>query len=548
MPTININRKVFEKLVGKKLPLEKLKDRISYLGTDLEEITKDEIIVEVFPNRPDMLSEQGFARAFSSFIGIKTGLRTYKVNKSNHKMIIDSSVKTVRPFTACCIIKNLNFNEEKIREIIQIQEKLHLTYGRKRKKVAIGIYPSEKIKYPITFKALPPEKIKFQPLEYPIELTGKQILEKHPKGKEYAHLLEGKTKYPLFVDANNQVLSMPPIINSENVGKITEKTKDVFIEVSGFDFKACKICLNILATTLADMGGKIYSMEINFGNKKETTPNLNPSKMKLNLDYINKRLGLNLKEKEAKKLLERMGYKYLNKTVLIPAYRADILHQVDLAEDIAIAYGYENFNEEIPNISTIGQEDPFEIFKRKISNLLVGLNLLEVSTYHILSEENHNQKMNYDADVITLDNPASTEYSVLRSWIVPSLMKILSENTHNEYPQNIFEISEVFIHNKKTETNVEEATRLAVVLCDKDANFTRIKQVFDALMRSLKLSYKIEETKHPSFIPGRVARINIKGKKVAYIGEVHPEVISNFDIKMPVACFELNLSDLFKFI
>ncbi len=548
MPTININRKVFEKLVGKKLPLEKLKDRISYLGTDLEEITKDEIIVEVFPNRPDMLSEQGFARAFSSFIGIKTGLRTYKVNKSNHKMIIDSSVKTVRPFTACCIIKNLNFNEEKIREIIQIQEKLHLTYGRKRKKVAIGIYPSEKIKYPITFKALPPEKIKFQPLEYPIELTGKQILEKHPKGKEYAHLLEGKTKYPLFVDANNQVLSMPPIINSENVGKITEKTKDVFIEVSGFDFKACKICLNILATTLADMGGKIYSMEINFGNKKETTPNLNPSKMKLNLDYINKRLGLNLKEKEAKKLLERMGYKYLNKTVLIPAYRADILHQVDLAEDIAIAYGYENFNEEIPNISTIGQEDPFEIFKRKISNLLVGLNLLEVSTYHILSEENHNQKMNYDADVITLDNPASTEYSVLRSWIVPSLMKILSENTHNEYPQNIFEISEVFIHNKKTETNVEEATRLAVVLCDKDANFTRIKQVFDALMRSLKLSYKIEETKHPSFIPGRVARISIKGKKVAYIGEVHPEVISNFDIKMPVACFELNLSDLFKFI
>src|SRR3989344_8001887 len=161
MPTVNLNKKEFEKLVGKKLELDKLKDRISMLGTDLEKIEGNEIIVEVFPNRPDMLSEQGFARAFSSFIGVKKGLRDYKVKRSNYKVIVEKSVKEVRPFTACAVVKNLKFDDEKIKSIIQIQEKLHIGYGRNRRKVAIGIYPMEKINFPIKYLALPPEKIKF---------------------------------------------------------------------------------------------------------------------------------------------------------------------------------------------------------------------------------------------------------------------------------------------------------------------------------------------------------------------------------------------------
>jgi len=213
MPTITLNKKEFEKLVGKKLPIEKLKDRISLLGTDLESIENDEINLEIFPNRPDLLSEQGFARAFSSFIGVKTGLRDYKVKKSQEQVIIDPSVKDIRPFTACAIIKNLKLDNEKIIQIIQIQEKLHITYGRNRKKTAIGIYPFEKIKTPIYYKAESPSKIKFKPLDYPKELTGKQILSKHKAGREFAHLLKDYKKYPIFIDSNNNILSMPPIIN-----------------------------------------------------------------------------------------------------------------------------------------------------------------------------------------------------------------------------------------------------------------------------------------------------------------------------------------------
>ncbi len=303
MPNITLNKNVFEKLVGKKLPIDKLKDRISMLGTDLEKIDGKEIEVEIFPNRPDMLSEQGFARAFSSFIGAKTGVRKYNINKSKEKVIIENSVKDIRPYTSCAIVKGIHFNDEKIKEIIQIQEKLHIGFGRNRKRCAIGIYPFETIKTPIYYRALKPEEIKFRPLESSKIMNGKQILSRHKAGREYANLLEGKDKYPIFIDSNNHILSMPPIINSHLTGKITEKTKDVFIECSGFDFKVQQQCLNILVTTLADMGAKIYSMELSYGKKKITTPDLKPTTIKVDIRYVNKLLGMDFKEKDIKKYL-----------------------------------------------------------------------------------------------------------------------------------------------------------------------------------------------------------------------------------------------------
>ncbi|KYK24585.1 hypothetical protein AYK26_03345 [Euryarchaeota archaeon SM23-78] len=554
MPTITLNKDVLEKLVGKKLALEQLKDRISMLGTDLEKIEGNEIVVEVFPNRPDMLSEQGFARALSSFIGVKTGLRKYNVRKreKNYKVIINESVKKVRPFTACAIVTNLKFDDEKIREIIQIQEKLHIGMGRDRKKLAIGIYPLEEITLPITYTAKKPKEIRFVPLESDKEMNGLEILQKHPTGKDYAHLLEGKEVFPIFMDTKNEILSMPPIINSHKTGKISEKTKEVFIEFSGFDYDILSKGLNILVTALADMGGEIYEMELVYGKKKVVSPDLKPVEWNLDIKYINKMLGLELSEGKIKELLERMGYDYKNKKVLVPAYRTDILHQIDFAEDIAIAYGYENFEPEIPNVSTIGEEDRFEEFKSRIANVLIGLGLLETNTYNLTNKEDHNKKMLFEADVVELENALTKEYSVLRTWIIPSLMKVLSENTNREYPQNIFENGIIFKKDKNAETGIAENDRLGVALCGQNIDFTRIKQVFDALINALDLKYESKETEHSSFIPGRVARISVndkgKSKGVAYIGEIHPKVLENFGIEMPVSSFELNLTDLYEAI
>jgi len=545
MPTINVNRKVFEQLVGKKLPLEKLKDRISYLGTDLEEVTDDEIAVEIFPNRPDMLSVQGFARAFSSFIGVKTGLRKYKVLDSKEKVRIDKSVKDVRPFTACAIVKGIKYDDERIKEVIQIQEKLHVTYGRNRRKVAIGIYPFEKIKPPIRFQAKKPEDIKFQPLEFPREITAGQILSMHPTGRDYGHLLEGCKKYPIFIDANDQILSMPPIINSHTTGKISFKTKDVFIECSGFDFRVLNKCLNMIVTAFAEMGGQIYSMKLVYPDKTVKTPDLAPTPMKVDIGYINRILGLKLNEQQMKKHLEHMGYEYSKKTVQIPAYRADILHQIDLAEDVAIAYGFDKFQAIIPNVATIGQEDRFEVFRNKIADILVGLKLLEVNTYNLTNKNNQCTRMKTEMPLVELANSLSSEYDVLRAWLIPSMLEIFSDNKHHDYPQRIFGMGTIFKKNPKMETNIEENERLAVAVCGDSAGYTEIIQVLDYLLSQLSLEYRVNETEHPSFIEGRVGRVTVNGKRVAYIGEISPEVLTEFNLEMPVAVFELNLTDLF---
>lgn len=545
MPTITLNKTVFEKLVGKKLPLEQLKDRISMLGTDLEKIENDLIEVEVFPNRPDMLSEQGFARAFSSFIGLKTGLRSYPVKKSSWQVIIDRSVQSIRPFTACAVIKGLKFDSEKIREVIQIQEKLHFTYGRNRKKLAIGIYPLEKIRFPITYLAEDPKKIFFQPLDFPKKINALQLLSQHKAGREFGHLLRGLPKFPVFKDAKGEILSLPPIINSHLTGRITEQTKDIFIECSGFDFKALKKCLNILVTTLADLGGEIYSLELVY-SKKETTPNLAPEKMKLDLDYVNQRLGLTLKEKEVKTLLEKMGYGYQKGLVLVPAYRADILHPIDLVEDIAIAYGYENFKEELPNINTLGEEDSSEKFYRKIRELLIGFRLLEVKNYHLLKEDELNQKMCLKERLVSLKN-ALGDYNHLRNSLLPNLLKNLSENQHHESPQFIFEIGRIFCFDHKTETGLAEKEHLALLLSDEKADFTQIKQLLEGLLSNLGLKCSIKEASHPSFIPGRVGHILINSQEVGLIGEISPQVLTNWNLVAPVAGLELDLTALNSF-
>ncbi|MEK6905562.1 MAG: phenylalanine--tRNA ligase subunit beta [Nanoarchaeota archaeon] len=544
MPTVTLNKAVVEKLVGKELPIEQLKDRISMLGTDLESIEGNEIVVEIFPKRPDLLSEQGFARAFSSFIGVKTGLRQYHIKESGQKVIIDPSVKTVRPHTACAIVKGLHFDEENLRQVIQIQEKLHVTYGRNRKKAAIGIYPMEKITFPITYKADTPGKIKFKPLEARREMTAVEILEEHKAGKEYGHLLQGLQKYPFFIDTKGEIISMPPIINSDQTGRVDEETKDVFVECSGFDFEVLSTCLNMIVTALADMGGEIYSLKLESADGIKITPNLTPTKIKLDLPYVNKRLGLRLSETEAGKLLEKMGYGFEKGQVLIPAYRADILHQVDLIEDIAIAYGYEHFQEEIPNVATIGEEDAFEKFARKVRELLVGLQLLEVKNFHLTTKEDLTTKINDVTEPIPLKN-AIGDHNHLRNAILPSLMKNLAENQHHEYPQNIFEIGRIFFPGN-TETGVMEAEHLSVVLCHDKTDFTEIRQVLETLIRALGLECAVKESEHSSFIPGRAGDIMIDGKKMGIIGELHPQVITNWQLMMPAVCFELDLEEVFK--
>ena len=531
MPTITLNKKDVLNLIGRKLSDNILKERIPMLGTDLSSVTDKEITVEIFPNRPDMLSEEGFSRALSSFLGIKKGLRKYKVNPSKYKYKIDSKVKKVRPFAVASVIKDIELTDETVNSLMQLQEKLHITHGRNRKKVAMGVHDLDKIKFPLIYTTKP-TSFRFIPLDFNKELSLHEILEIHPKGKEFAHLLKGFKGYPLWLDASNNVLSMPPIINSD-LTKVTQETKNLFLDITGTDKNAVEQALNILVCACADRKGKIY--------KVNQCPNLAPKKIKIDINYINKTLGLNLKSSQIKQLLERMGMTLQGSAVLYPAYRTDILNQIDIAEDIAIAHGYEKFKEEIPNISTIAEESKFEVFKQKISNIMIGLNLQEVSTFHLTDKETQTSLMLNNSEVIQVENSKSSEYDTLRSWLIPSLLRVLKNNKHNEYPQRIFEIGNIF--NKKG-----EFTRLCVMISHSDADYTEVRQILDSLSSNLNINLSYRETDFSSFIPGRMARVSYKNKDIAYIGEIHPKVLSNFSLENPVSCFELNLTELFNLL
>ena len=554
MPTITVSKKGLLKQIGKHLSDEELKDKIVFLGISFESLKDDEITLEINPNRPDLLSEQGLGRALASFTGMKKGLRKYVIKSmgGEAKVIIDKSVEKIRPYTACAIVKGLKFDDEKIKEIIQVQEKLHVSFGRQRKRVAIGIYPLEHIKLPIYYKALKPEEINFQPLESPKTMNGHQILSQHPTGKEYGYLLQGLDKYPVFIDSNNEVLSMPPIINSHKTGKVSEKTSEVFIECSGFDFRIMEQCLNMLVTVLADMGGTICSMELDYPDKKRVTPNLEPSKMKIDLKYVNKILGLNLKENELNLCLEKMGFGYdaKNKAAFVPAYRTDIFHMIDFAEDVGIAYEYDNIPEIIPRVATIGKENELSVFCEKIREILVGHVLLEVKNYCLASKDDQNNNCNLSQELVEIKNSQAEDRNVMRTWLIPSLLRTLNENKHREYPQNIFEIGEVFkiSSDPKTETGVEESVNIAVLMSSDEVDYTKAKQILDNLIKALNLEASITEAHLPSFIKGRAGRVEVEKKEAAIIGEIAPDVLSNFALIMPVVGFEINLNKLFELL
>ena len=537
MASIKFPRKEFEKHIK---ITEDIKEKINMFGTHIESLTDSEIEVEILPNRPDLLSMQGLIRALSAFIGKQTGLRKYKVTSSGEKLIVQKPLPKKWVYAYACIVRGINFDDEKIKEIIQIQEKLGATLLRNRKKGGIGIYPLNKITFPITFRGMKPDEIKFRPLEYPEIITGKQVISKHPTGREYAHLVEDWEVFPVFIDKKGIIMSMPPIINSHDVGKIDENTKEVFIECTGTDSLTIQKALIILITTLAELGGEIYSIECIQQNREKTQfPNLTPEKRKISIEDINNLLGLSLKEKDLERILPKMGFEYKKGIVSVPAWRTDILDSVDIIEDVAIAYGYNNLTPVLPLIDTVGEESNKSIIKEKISEILIGICLLEVSSYHII--KNKEAEILKEEDRVSIQN-SKTDYKFLRpNLLIPSL-RILRENKDNEYPQRIFEIGPVFAFDKNSQTGIKESENLIIVATP--ASFTEMKQILEYLMRTLGLMYKLKESSNKLLIEGRTAAIMFEDKEIGYFGEMHPETLRSHGLKLPCAMIEISLESL----
>ncbi|MBL7160048.1 MAG: phenylalanine--tRNA ligase subunit beta [Candidatus Aenigmarchaeota archaeon] len=547
MPTMNFNIDDFNKLAGKKFKDKELDEKIPLFGAVVEKTEGREMEIEVFPDRPDLLSVEGLARAFSGFMGVKKGYVGYPSVSSGVKVIVDKSVNKIRPHIACAVLKDVKLTDEMVKSLMQLQEKLHASHCRKRKKASIGVYDLDSIKFPVTYKA-EGKNLKFVPLEFKEQLTLEDILKKHPKGKDYAWILEGKEKYPVLVDAKGMVLSMPPIINSED-SKVKKDSKGLFIDVTGMDKKTVNEALNIVVCALADRGADIKTVNVVYSDKNVKTPQLGAWEQDVKISYINKILGLELSGKDVCKLLEKMRFFAAeiskgNIRVKVPPYRTDIMHPIDIAEDVAIAYGYNNFKPEIPSVATIGDEREAAIFSRKIRDLMIGLGFSEALTFILTNKDDLFLKMGLKEEKIAeASNPRTVDYYGCRNWLLPSLMKALTVNKHNLFPQKLFEVGECVVFDK-TDTGTRTVLKLAGVASYEKCNLTEIKSIVESILKNLGLEYEIKSFEHPSFIDNRCGEIIVNGGRIGFFGEINPFVLSKWNLEMPIIGMEIDLEKL----
>lgn len=545
MPTVTVSYRDLCWLLGKHIGQKTLKENLLMMGIDSETVG-DEFRLEVPHNRPDLLSVEGIARALKGFLGIKTGLPLYRLQKSDVFLEVDGSTKAVRPFVAGGVVEGVRFTDEGIAQMMQIQDNLHETLGRNRRKVAVGIHDMRKVRPPFRYMTVAPDEIKFVPLDMDRELTPAQILREHPKGIEYGHLLRDFPRYPLILDSEKEVLSMPPIINGQ-LTQVTEETRKLFIEVTGTEERAVNQVLTILMTGFAERGFRLRSVEVRYPKRRLRTPNLNPTKHKLSVAHVNELIGLDLRPRQVSAIAKRMRYGVADirrgsLTLLAPPYRIDLMHEVDLMEDISIGYGYYKLEPTLPPIITVGKEHPLERFSDRAREVLTGLGFMETMTFTLTNPRTNFELMRLRGEAATVSNPVSEEYTILRTWLLPCLLDVLRQNKHYKLPQRVFEIGDVVLLDPRAETGARNVRRVAAVVIGDQASFTYTKAVAEALLQELGIDWKVEPIDHPSFLEGRVAEFLIRGKRLGLIGEIHPEVILGFELEHPVAAFELDLS------
>jgi phenylalanyl-tRNA synthetase beta chain len=523
-------------LLGKPLSLEECVDRITYMGAGPEGVQDDVMTFDIFPNRPDLYSVEGIARGLRGFLGLESGIPAYPVQPPKIDFIVAPNVAGVRPFAVGGVVRGLELDDDLLRSLVDLQERLHLTVGRRRRKVAIGIHDIARVTPPFTYQAVRPMDIRFTPLGMAQEMNLSEILTKHEKGREYASLVTSKPLFPIITDASGEVLSFPPVINGIRT-QLTPDTKDLFIDVTGTDLEAVSGCLTILATALAERGGRIERVRTRYSDRSLETPDLASRTHTLNLRSANELLGLSLSPNEAVELLRRMRHDAHVEggtiSVLSPSYRLDLLHEVDLTEDLGIAWGYDRYPRGLPRRATFGEPLAANEFAEMLRSLLIGYGFQEVMSLSFAAAEEVVQT----PPRAEVQNPIGEEFSTLRSSLLPGLLNIFRLNKHRELPQRIFETADVVL-------DAENVPRIAAAAMHPKAAFTEGKSLVLSLLRDVGRSGDVASVDDANFIPGRVASILLAGRQVGRFGEIHPRVLESYTLVQPVVAFELDMTPL----
>ena len=584
MPVINFYFSDFARLSGLDLSQDEFLELVPLIGADVDRVEGEELSVEFFPNRPDLYSVEGVARAMRAFTGNRPGLQDYPVAPATMELRVEPPVVGVRPWVVCGAVRGVELDDDAIIAMMELQEKLHLTLGRKRSKVSIGVHDLDPLTPPFRYTAAHPNAVSFVPLQETQEMDLARILAEHPKGIDYAHLMEGFDRYPVIFDANDQVLSFPPIING-TLTTVSESTSNILLDVTGLDLPAVTQALNIVACALAERGGAIEAVRVVYpkdpllgptSGQTLVTPDLTPQTWSVEVDYLDGLLGWESAPETLRQAFLRMGLDASlpdegkgpsTLEVRVPAYRWDILHRVDLVEEAAIGLGYLNARETLPGSMTFGSRRAAQERAEAGREVLVSLGFQEAMTLSLSGGTAQFEKMGQGfrgsdgekldetaeagatgmkattvtsgerfPEVTRLANPIGAEYTLLRTSLVPGLLEVLASNTHRELPQRLFEVGEVVLDHSNHQ-------RMAFVELASRASFSRAKGLSEALLARLGLDgeLRMEAERQPGFIPGRCARVYADGRPLGHFGEIAPSTIIAWELAHPLIAGEFEL-------
>ena len=533
MAIISLSYRYLERLTGADRDL--ILSRLPMIGSDMERVEDDHCDVEFFPNRPDLFSVEGVARAMRGFLGIETGLPDYPVTPSGIRFTVDPALGPIRPYLGSAVIRGVSFDDESILSIMALQEALHWAVGRGRSKVAIGIHDLDAVTPPFHYHAAE-RSHRFVPLDFTEEMTMEEILSVHPKGKLYSSIVNEFPRFPLITDDRGQVLSFPPIINGE-LTRVTTETKNLLLDTTGTDERAVRTAVTIICTAMAESGATIESVSV----EGTQWPDLRPQTRYVHAGECNRLLGTTLSQEELSALLHKMRFGAAPAAdgairVDVPCYRADIMHDWDIFEDVAIAYGYEHFPAGISPTFAIGTPHPVSVISGVVRQVMIGFGFLEVIPFTLSNEEVMYIRMQRTAPagVTRVLYPITEDHTLVRTDLLPLLLEICQFNRHRELPQRIFCVGDVV-------SDLATYQKLAWLSIHPGADFSEAYATADAFCHELGLAITVQESEDPAFLGGRRGAIMVNGMPAGVFGEINPGVLNGFELEHPVAAMELDL-------
>ena len=548
MPTITVEQNVLSDLVsaaGFQHKIETLENDLPLIGCDIDSCGENSLEVEIFPDRPDMLSAETLAHAMIPFLHDAKPNPELDVRTGTIKMVVENEISDIRPIIVAAVVRSVNIDDSAIKRLMDHQEKLHFSLGRRRKRASIGVHDLAKISPPFIVKGVS-RSHSFTPLASSKEMTIEQILTEHSKGQEYSHLLDGMDLVPVIVDSNEKVLSFPPIINGDHT-TVTSNTTDVLVDVTGWDQRSCEVSLLLICLQLQKLGGIVESVEVETAGKSWKIDG-SPISHKISKEEVQSLLGRVFTEPQIVEAVRRMGglcsVDNGEITITLPRWRYDILHPVDLIEEIAIGHGYDDLGEDFAKTSLSGTPRADGQLRRRINSIMQGIGLMQIQSLTLSSEDDQFHKIRWQSkgDITRISNPITTEHTILRQNILPGLLRLLSANRHHDLPQAIFELGTVVIDHINH-------TKLAFAVAQREGGFATIRGKIQILMRDLGCNeWSLRSISEGPWLNGRGAEIVVGETVIGQCGEIDPHVGESFELKVPLIAAEISISELKKVV